>query len=307
MPHLSHTAAAFAACLVASGFADATQRTFVASFGNDANIASNCTFLNPCRSFTGAQTVTDDGGEIVALDAAGYGVVTITKSIGITANPGFYAGITAATGTAVTIATAGVKVVLRGLNINGTGGANGIVMTDGAALSIENCVISNFTASGVFVNVAGASARISGSLFRGNFDAVWLANGNLDVTNTKAYGFERTGFLIFPQAGTSIGTMAVTDSVASEGVVGLAVVAAPPSIARMTATRVTATMNSTNGLRADGLGAGSPVLSVSSSVVTGNAVGWFQSGTAVLESHNNNVLRNNDTASSGTTSFFGGS
>jgi len=40
-------------------------------------------------------TQVDPGGEVIALDAAGYGAVTITKSVNIIANPGFYAGITA--------------------------------------------------------------------------------------------------------------------------------------------------------------------------------------------------------------------
>ena len=55
----------------------------------------------------------DPGGEIVALDAAGYGAVNINKSVTIVANPGFYAGITASSGTAVTINTAAVNVTHR--------------------------------------------------------------------------------------------------------------------------------------------------------------------------------------------------
>jgi hypothetical protein len=47
--------------------AQAVQRSFVASFGSDANTATTCGFANPCRSFTAAQTVADAGGEIVAL------------------------------------------------------------------------------------------------------------------------------------------------------------------------------------------------------------------------------------------------
>src|SRR5450755_1642291 len=101
--------------------AEAVQRVFVSSFGNDANTATNCGFTNPCRGFTAAMTVVDSGGEVVALDAAGYGAVTITKSVTIAANPGFYAGISASSGSAVTIATASVNVTLRGLNINSVG------------------------------------------------------------------------------------------------------------------------------------------------------------------------------------------
>ncbi|MEP7069273.1 MAG: right-handed parallel beta-helix repeat-containing protein, partial [Usitatibacter sp.] len=168
MRHLRHTAFAFALVgTLLCNPAEAVQRAFVASFGNDANTATNCGFTNPCRGFTAALSVTDSGGEIVALDAAGYGAVTITKSVTLTSNPGFYAGIAAATGDAVTIATGSVNVTLRGLNINGVGATNGVVMTNGARLSIENCVISNFSGFGVTVN-AGAVVRIVDSIIRDN-------------------------------------------------------------------------------------------------------------------------------------------
>jgi hypothetical protein len=70
-------------------------------------------------------SVVNDGGEIVALDGAGYGAITNTKNVTITANPGFYAGIAAAgVVNAVSIATAGISVTLRGLSINSTSAAN---------------------------------------------------------------------------------------------------------------------------------------------------------------------------------------
>src|SRR5258705_6919811 len=96
------------------GMAQAGQRVFVSSTGNDANTAGGCVFANPCRGFTAAMSVVDPGGEVVAIDAAGYGVVTITKSVTILANPGFYARITASSGGGVTLPTAGANLILRG-------------------------------------------------------------------------------------------------------------------------------------------------------------------------------------------------
>src|SRR6185369_11372319 len=58
----------------------ALPRTFVASFGLDSN---GCSLSSPCRGFTKALAVTDPGGEIVVLDSAGYGAVTIDKSVSI--------------------------------------------------------------------------------------------------------------------------------------------------------------------------------------------------------------------------------
>jgi hypothetical protein len=47
----------------------------------------------------------------------------------------------------INIATAGVNVTLRGLTINGMGGNYGIYMTDGASLTVQDCLVSNFTNS----------------------------------------------------------------------------------------------------------------------------------------------------------------
>jgi hypothetical protein len=64
--------------LVTTG-AEAAQRSFVsAEKGSDANL---CTRQQPCRNFAAAVVQTDPGGEIVALDSGGYGVVSITQSV----------------------------------------------------------------------------------------------------------------------------------------------------------------------------------------------------------------------------------
>jgi hypothetical protein len=118
--------------------AGAAPRNFVASFGTDANTASNCSLALPCRGFTAAQTVTDNNGEIIVLDSAGYGAVTITKSISIIAPVGVYAGISASSGgDGVRINTEGISVVLRGLTIISQGGNNGIAMTAGKKLTVK--------------------------------------------------------------------------------------------------------------------------------------------------------------------------
>src|SRR5205814_1493939 len=151
----------------------------------------------------------DPGGEVVALDAAGYAPLTITKSVTITANPGFYAGIAAGSGDAVTIATASVNVILRGLNINGVGATNGIVMTNGASLSIESCVISNFSSGqGVQVNTP-ASVRISDTLVRGNSNGIYVSGGaTLNVSGVKALGNASAGILVDTMtAATTTGTI----------------------------------------------------------------------------------------------------
>src|ERR1700675_2228451 len=56
------------------------SRTWVSGVGDDAN---PCSRTAPCKTFGGAISKTAVGGEIDCLDPAGYGAVTITKSITI--------------------------------------------------------------------------------------------------------------------------------------------------------------------------------------------------------------------------------
>jgi len=105
----------FCALLVSDALAQ-NPRSFVASYGNDA---SPCQLATPCRSFATALGVTNTGGEIVVLDSAGYGGVTITKSVTITAPAGILA---AANGTiAVNLAGKNDVVVVEGLYISNAG------------------------------------------------------------------------------------------------------------------------------------------------------------------------------------------
>src|SRR3982074_1469419 len=56
------------------------SRTWVSGVGDDVN---PCSRTAPCKTFAGAISKTATGGYINCLDPAGYGAVTITKSITI--------------------------------------------------------------------------------------------------------------------------------------------------------------------------------------------------------------------------------
>ena len=287
--------------------AQAVQRTFVASFGNDANTATNCGFANPCRGFTAAQTVTDPNGEIVALDAAGYGAVTITKSITITANPGFYAGISASTGAAVTIATASVNVILRGLNINGIGAANGILMTNGSSLSVENCVVSNFSNNGIWVRNA-ARVRVSDSLVRGNtLDGIAIEGGGTgSVVGTKANANGRSGVIAEGNLPGLTSTVSVSDSDTSANSYGVVAYSSNATGgARVSVMRVSATNNSADGVSTQG-GPGPTTVSIGTSQVTGNAIGLDNAAAGAFESLGNNLVRQNGSNTAGTITTVSG-
>src|SRR5215470_7149502 len=110
------SAVAFAAVVSMPCAHALSQRTFVASTGDDGpSAAAGCTLAQPCRSFAAAMAHTLFGGEVVVLDSAGYGPVTISQSVAITAPAGVYAGISVltASGDGVVVAGAGIDVVLR--------------------------------------------------------------------------------------------------------------------------------------------------------------------------------------------------
>jgi len=142
-------AAAFA-CSLATTPANARARVFVASYGNDSN---PCTFGSPCKTFQQAVNVVDAGGEVTAIDSAGFGPIFIKHAVTITSPPGVEAGIVpSGNNTAIIVDTTAPTdaIVLRGLTLNGSGiGTTGINFIYGKSLVVENCVISNFSGSGI--------------------------------------------------------------------------------------------------------------------------------------------------------------
>jgi len=276
------------ACLTICSAASAQlQRTFVTSFGDDANA---CSFGSPCRSFAAAEAKTLSGGEIIARDAAGFGPVTITKSLSIIANPGSYAGITATTGAAVTIATPGVNVILRGLNLNGTGAEVGVGMSSGSSLTIENCVISNFVNHAIFVNVP-ADVRVSDSVVRGNHIGIFVTGGaSADVFRTRMNGNAFAG--IFVTSVTGLTTKAtVSDSEAANSNYGYFALSATTGTSELVVSRSTAANNTGGGVVTQ-QDSGTAQVWVNGSTLSGNQIGiWNFTGTVF--SLGTNAVRGN--------------
>lgn len=153
-------AAAFGFSPVANA---AAQRTFVASTGKDTN---PCTITQPCRGFAAAVANTSAGGEVIVLDSAGYGQFLVTQSVTVAAPTGVYAGISVFAGSGVTVDGSGIKVVLRGLQINGQGGATGIFFQNGSELHVENCTIANMGDNGIDVRAPSSRSWVSDSAIR---------------------------------------------------------------------------------------------------------------------------------------------
>jgi hypothetical protein len=132
------------------------SRSAVSLNGNDAN---TCTLVAPCRTFGVALAHTNPGGEVIALDSAGYGQFTVTQAVTISGAPGVHAALMGTGANAVSVnAGATDAVVLRNLVIlAGAGAVNGIEILSANSVHVLNCLVRGFTASsGVAVTGNGA-------------------------------------------------------------------------------------------------------------------------------------------------------
>ncbi len=134
-------------------------RTWVSGVGDDVN---PCSRTAPCKTFAGAISKTAAGGEIDALDPAGFGGVTITKSVTIDASA-VGGGILAAGINGININITGdsdtaKSVRLRGININGAGtGVSGIRIMAANSVTIEDVVIDGFKSDGINLDANSAT------------------------------------------------------------------------------------------------------------------------------------------------------
>jgi hypothetical protein len=234
--------------LLWAGLAGAqASRTWVSGVGDDAN---PCSRTAPCKTFAGAISKTAAGGEIDALDPAGYGAVTITKAITIDGGGGQVASVLVS-GTNGIVVQAGPSdvVILRNLRINGIGtGINGIRWLAGKALTVENCDIFGFTTNGIDIakadggkafvhntvvqNVGQAglsvqstttntSVDIDNSRFDlgGTFGVIAGSFSRITVTQSNASGNGSAGFIASAGAGSA--ELNVTNSTSSNNITGV--------------------------------------------------------------------------------------
>jgi len=238
----------FAVVLLWAGLAGAqASRTWVSGVGDDAN---PCSRTAPCKTFAGAISKTAAGGEIDALDPAGYGAVTITKGMTIDGGGGQVASVLVS-GTNGIVVQAGPSdvVILRNLRINGIGtGINGIRWLSGKALTVENCDIFGFTTNGIDIakadggkafvhntivqNVGQAglsvqstttntSVDIDNSRFDlgGTFGVIAGSFSRITVTQSNASGNGSAGFIASAGAGSA--ELNVTNSTSSNNITGV--------------------------------------------------------------------------------------
>ena len=307
-----------AAGLLLAPVAHATaQRTFVhsAPVGDDANTAFNCSLSKPCRSFSAALGLTLAGGEIVVLDSAGYGPVTITQAVTIVAPAGVYAGITVpASGTGVKVqAGATDTVTLRGLTITTASNQTlGIAFTSGKSLLIDRAVISGFGkgvaqygAGNLTVRDSAISEGVTGIFIATNLGTGGLAEFTVDRCNIRnmsgqgisaeegAIGYVRdTRLAQFHDPGIGGGYYGVAIGVYALVVAGAA-----------TAVTLDGALMSTNdkGVYVDSFNGRTATVRVVRSVASGNGMGFQVEPTSVgasFRSLNNSLDDGNTTPSS---------
>jgi hypothetical protein len=189
-------------------------RTWVSGVGNDVN---PCSRTAPCKTFAGAISKTATLGEINCLDSAGFGAVTIGKSITIRC-VGVVGGVLASLTTGVTINSATAEVILDGLQINGAGnGFTGVRVVAASKVWITNTKIHGFSNNGVNVEATNAHVFIDDSFIinngntAGTFGGVNIAGSgnivNLRNTQVLTNGNGATGFALNASVATAVASI----------------------------------------------------------------------------------------------------
>jgi len=275
------------------GFGALAQRTFVSGtpIANDAN---PCSLALPCRSFGAAIAQTIPAGEVIVLDSAGYGPVTITQSVSIIAPAGVYAGISVISPTntiGVNVNAAGIKVLLQNLVINGLGGSFGVQLTQGAELYVNNCTIANFTFAGIYSIAAGSKLYVKDTVVRDNVGpggfGVWLAAGaTADLERVRAASNGSDGIRVELGAAATVKRSVMAKNASA----GIGLVSLAGQTARATIEDSLVSDNAGNGISLQASGAGAVIeMSAVRNTITRNNFGVFGSGTAPATSTGNIV------------------
>ena len=281
----------FAVVLLWAGLAGAqASRTWVSGVGDDAN---PCSRTAPCKTFAGAISKTAPGGEIDALDPAGFGALTITKAITIDGGGGQVASVLVS-GTNGIVVQAGPSdmVILRNLRINGIGtGINGIRWLAGKNLTIENCDIFGFTTNGIDIATAGGKVLVLNTVSSnngGNGLSVISTNTTFVDIRNSTFAFNTNGVL----AG-SFSIVTATGSDASSNSQAGWVSSAGAGTAVLT---VADSTSASNNVAVQAGGAGAPsTTNVSGVAMAGNNLGFNIGVAGTIKSFGNNTNLNGGT------------
>jgi hypothetical protein len=254
-------------CTAGSALAQ-SDVTWVASTGAN-NV--NCFRTTPCATFAQALAATNANGVIKTVDAAEFGVVTITKNVSIDCNGGGGGAIIeAGAAVGITINNPGGQVTIRNLTINSSsgGGTSVGILILGGDVHLENVLIVGAPNDGVFAN--GSSAN-----------PIHLTTKNVTVMNAGSVGI----FLLGASG-------SLRDSVIRGGNTGLAVESAIGQAAVALVERCELSYNVV-GLFADNTHGAGGTARVSDTVITGNGTGLLTNSGGQIVSFRTNMLAGN--------------
>jgi parallel beta helix pectate lyase-like protein len=288
------------------GLAVTAQRTFVSTAGSDANTTSLCSRQMPCRGFAAAISVTNAGGEVVALDSGGYGAVEITQSVQIVAPLGVHAAIATTTGipipsfpglTADVVVNApGAVVTLRNIALTQQGTvAIGIVAEAVGSLHVEGCAITGFE-NGLYFGVPG-NLIVRDSIARHNGVSIYIFAPPGEVAKASIDSCRLEGNISYGISVSSRAQATVSDTVATgPGGTGFYVSGAGGTPAQLNCDRCVAS-NLATGFVSEG--AVNVVMRVGRSTATNNGSGFVNLGATFKVLTGTNMVDGNSTNTAG--------
>ncbi len=294
MNKLSLTLKFFILTIISLSFSMAVEaqatRTWVSGVGDDVN---PCSRTAPCKTFAGAISKTATNGEINCLDPAGYGAVTITKSITIDCEDTQGSILSAGTNGVIVNITAGTDTKkafkLRGISINGAGtGINGIRVLAANSVTVEDGVIDGVTQHGISIETTSGTPKITVDRMSirsnsGNGINAFVSGGtlNLSVSNSQL-SLNATGLNL---SGNTKAT--ITNSTIANNTTGLLAFNADLNISNcLIAGNTTGVTSSTGG-----------TVRLYANIITSNGTGLFPNGGNLNSSGNNQVDGNTSNGS----------
>lgn len=288
-----------AVCFLFSLTASAqATRTWVSGVGDDVN---PCSRTAPCKTFAGAISKTATNGEINCLDPAGYGAVTVTKSITIDCEDTQGSILSAGTNGVIVNITSATDTkkafTLRGISINGAGtGINGVRVLAANQVNLEEVVISGVTQHGVSLENTTGTTKVSidNCAMRnngGNGINTFIVGGNvsLNVSNSRLNN-NTTGLNL-----SNATKATISDSVINGNTTGLQAASATLGVNSCTISHNTTGITSSAGgairimgnlITNNGTGlslGGGTITSFVSNVFTGNTVDGAPSSSVPLQ------------------------
>jgi hypothetical protein len=288
-------AAGFAVLSSLSGPAWAqANRTFVSGHGSDTN---PCSLLAPCRSFAQALTQTSSGGEVTILDPAGYGAVTINKAVSIVNDGVGEAGVTASSGSGITISAASSDVIsLRGLTLVGASGSDqGVLFAGSGTLNMQNCIIRGFASGILLVPVGSAAFNVSDTIVSNvgstgvSIDTGAVGTVTALFNRVQAIGAGGDGFRIRVDNAVAL-NVTITDSLATNNTNnGIEVVLSSiPALAQVTVSNSVVSNNGTGVIN----GGGNSTIYLTKNTIAGNFLA-FDNTAGGLFSFGDNYIAGN--------------